>query len=99
MSASSGVKVFVRFRPLNEREKSESAAGLVRTSRRDSLRSPRSPRVGGGETGLSFDERTVALGGNSYTYDRVFGETASQEAVFDEVARSSIQDLLEGYNR
>ena len=95
--SSSNVKVFVRFRPLNARERLESTSepSPVRGSQRDSLRSPRSPRT---ELSLVYDDTNVEMGASKFAFDNVFGAASTQEEVFAKVASDSCDDLMAGYN-
>lgn len=53
----------------------------------------------GGEMIVKFvSTDTVIHGGRTYTYDRVFRPTASQELVYKEAAQAIVQDVLNGYN-
>ncbi|AQZ13227.1 hypothetical protein BZL39_E05670 [Zygosaccharomyces parabailii] len=83
----SNIKVYVRCRSRNQREIDEKSSVVVSTMGRKGksviLSNPSSP--------LSHPKKT-------YTFDEVFGADSDQESIFSEVARSYIQEMLEGYN-
>ncbi|XP_072110071.1 kinesin-1 heavy chain [Mobula birostris] len=43
-------------------------------------------------------DETVAVGGKSYVYDRVFPSNATQEQVYNACAKNIVKDVLDGYN-
>lgn len=45
-----------------------------------------------------IDNKSLSLGGDVYTYDRVFGPTASQLELFEYSVEPTVDDLFAGYN-
>lgn len=76
------VKVFVRFRPLNERERTEKSKG-------EEFRL---------DTGKDTIKLQLKGKGNDFAFDEVFGEGSEQSRVYDVAARAAIEDVLRGYN-
>eukprot|EP01102_Stenamoeba_stenopodia_P019656 TRINITY_DN7471_c0_g1_i1.p1 TRINITY_DN7471_c0_g1~~TRINITY_DN7471_c0_g1_i1.p1 ORF type:complete len:934 (-),score=240.86 TRINITY_DN7471_c0_g1_i1:200-3001(-) len=81
------VRVLCRFRPINEREKKEAASGKFADS----------------TFKLAFPDVTAVAIGNkgqshSFNFDRVFDPNTTQIQVYEESAKQSIQDVLDGYN-
>jgi kinesin family protein 5 len=77
----SNIRVIVRFRPLNEREKRESASGA--------------------SFQLSANTVTVLDGKEAmapFAFDFVFGESSTQQDVYERAAKDTIVDVLNGYN-
>lgn len=76
------VAVAVRCRPLNSREAAEGRQAVVQVDR---------------------ELRQVAIGrpgelAKAFTFDVVFGEEASQEQVYEGVARRLVDSVMQGYN-
>lgn len=95
--STEGIRVFVRFRPENKREVALGTHDpkfqikfYSEDSRQLSIRHPsikRNPRVEGSQNG-QFD----------FVADKIFGGESTQVQVFKEVAFSTCQDLMTGYN-
>ncbi len=82
MSTASSVRVFVRFRPVNARERAEGEAGAALRLTDSSV----AVSVAGAPKPLDF------------AFDGVFGPTSTQEQLYDTCARAAIEDVLRGYN-
>ncbi|XP_001641415.2 kinesin heavy chain isoform X2 [Nematostella vectensis] len=53
----------------------------------------------GGQIVVKFPTPDTAIhGGRTFTFDRVFKPTATQEKVYSEAAQAIVQDVLNGYN-
>eukprot|EP00178_Gracilaria_changii_P001468 TRINITY_DN11_c1_g1_i10.p1 TRINITY_DN11_c1_g1~~TRINITY_DN11_c1_g1_i10.p1 ORF type:complete len:1127 (+),score=188.39 TRINITY_DN11_c1_g1_i10:7886-11266(+) len=91
---SVNVQVAVRCRPLNEREKSHGERSVLSV---DSLRKevvltgPTMQRKGTVMPGIASGKKT-------YTYDHVFGVSATQVEVYEGVVEPIVDEVLEGYN-
>lgn len=79
-----GVRVAVRVRPLNEREKSNA------------LSSAFDWRITGSNITQTVSGRPAA--NSSYEFDRVFDKTADNATVFENLARPVVHAALDGYN-
>jgi hypothetical protein len=77
-AAACGVAVFVRFRPVNARERSEGGGVAAALS----LPSP-------GQVVVAMPGRPL-----DFAFDGVFAEDASQSRIYDECARDAIGGLL-----
>ena len=80
------IHVVVRVRPLLERERRTSGESTCVT-----VASPTSVVIHDGD-------RDVGPRSHTFTFDSVFGEHASQEQVYTDVARPVVQHALEGIN-
>lgn len=78
------VKVFVRFRPLNERERTEKSKG--EEFRLD---------INAKGDGLKLQLKGK---GHDFSFDEIFGERSEQSHVYDVAAKAAIDDVLRGYN-
>ncbi|KAI0566521.1 Kinesin-related protein [Gracilaria domingensis] len=91
---SVNVQVAVRCRPLNEREKNHGERSVLAV---DSLRkevvltAPTMQRKGTAMPGNASGKKT-------YTYDHVYGISASQAEVYEGVVEPIVDEVLEGYN-
>lgn len=87
MSQTCNVRVFVRFRPVNERERNEKVdpKTLYTLNFADDLKAV---EVKGGPANQS----------NSFQFDRVFDSNTEQHTVFNETAAATVKDVLQGYN-
>ncbi len=77
------VKVYVRFRPVNDREKSEKgnkADDFSLKLNKDALKMVLKSKP--------YD----------FAFDEVFGDASEQSVVYETVARAAIDDVLRGYN-
>eukprot|EP00698_Gefionella_okellyi_P005550 TRINITY_DN15058_c0_g1_i1.p1 TRINITY_DN15058_c0_g1~~TRINITY_DN15058_c0_g1_i1.p1 ORF type:complete len:1261 (-),score=433.54 TRINITY_DN15058_c0_g1_i1:71-3853(-) len=86
-ATSCSVRVIVRFRPINEREKTEkidpkSAFTLTFSPDKTGI------EVKGGPQGQT----------NSFNFDRVFDSNAAQPTIFEDAASATVKDVLQGYN-
>jgi centromeric protein E len=79
-----GVRVAVRVRPLNAREKARAAD------------SPLNWRVGQTEIAQSCSGRPVPA--NTFSFDHVFNEKSTNAEVFENLAQPLVAAALEGYN-
>ncbi|TNJ29181.1 Kinesin-2 [Giardia muris] len=82
------VRVLVRMRPFNEREKTEGAREIVEM---DKTRCTVTLHKPPGLTSEGVSKR-------SFTFDAVYPPTSTQTEVFDESVREMIDGCLEGYN-
>lgn len=81
------VRVLCRFRPINDRERKEAASGKFADST-FKLLFPDKSSVTIGNKGQS----------HSFNFDRVFDPSTTQIQAYEESAKQSIQDVLDGYN-
>lgn len=84
--SNDNVRVVVRCRPLNEKEKNMKCPMAVKC---DEVRG--SVTVNQSES-RSGDQPKV------FTFDRVFGPESKQTDVYNDTARSIVESVLEGYN-
>ncbi|PRW20706.1 kinesin KIF3B [Chlorella sorokiniana] len=82
-TSSECVRVAVRCRPLNERERAERQAEVVAV---DAAAAQVVLRAAGGEAPRAF------------TFDRTFGPEATQAEVYDAMAAPLVESALAGYN-
>jgi hypothetical protein len=84
--AAVAVQVVVRARPLLERERAAGGdCGCVTVTGQQSLV-------------IHDGDRDVGPRSHRFTFDRVFSEHASQQQVYEEVARPVVQHVLDGIN-
>ena len=85
MAESASVRVYARFRPLNSREQ---ALDVGTHEHPDNFL-----QLNGGVVKMHSDfmQREV-------TFDRVFSTASSQEQVYEEVAATTVQDIMDGFN-
>lgn len=83
MSSSCNVRVVVRFRIVNEREKNEKCPGETVFTFPD-------------EQTVKVVKKNGKT--DIFTLDRVFHGDCKQEDVYDMVAKETISDILQGYN-
>eukprot|EP00737_Agarophyton_chilense_P002856 gb/GEZJ01003288.1/.p1 GENE.gb/GEZJ01003288.1/~~gb/GEZJ01003288.1/.p1 ORF type:complete len:1137 (-),score=212.08 gb/GEZJ01003288.1/:591-4001(-) len=91
---SVNVQVAVRCRPLNEREKGhgERSVLVVDSQRKEVvLTAATVQRKGTAVPGISSGKKT-------YTYDHVYGISATQAEVYEGVVEPIVDEVLEGYN-
>lgn len=82
---SSNIKVVARFRPLNEYEKVLPTQQLTASEVSSFL----------SDTTVTIDHGKEV---ETFTFDRVFSPTSSQELVFETIGQPVIDDVLTGYN-
>lgn len=100
---SCAVRVFVRFRPTNDRERKEAVDASFKLSLEPAALAI---ALKGKETlTFNFDEVRAGRAGGSArrrgltsSAQQVFGPDSQQERVYDTVARAAIDDVLLGYN-
>lgn len=83
--ANDNVRVVVRCRPLNDKEKEMNTPIAVKC---DEVRGT----VTVGQSDRSSDSPKV------FTFDRVFGPESKQVDVYNDAARSIVESVIEGYN-
>jgi len=84
--SSDNVRVVVRCRPLNQKEKDMNTPMAVKC---DEARGTVSIKAADGR---SSEPPKV------FTYDRVFGPDSKQPDVYNDAARSIVESVIEGYN-
>lgn len=79
------ISVYVRCRSRNEREIKESSGVVVSTL---------------GHLGKEVLLQTgpMSVSNKTYTFDRVFGAESDQEMVYEGIAKSVLNEMLQGYN-
>ncbi|CAK83526.1 unnamed protein product (macronuclear) [Paramecium tetraurelia] len=55
-------------------------------------------RIKPGECQLNFDKQSILIETNSYNFDRVFEQSATQVEIFDVVAKQTVDDFLHNIN-
>ena len=80
------MKVCVRARPLNEKEKSESNQKVVSVDKSTGTISVRNPAANSAEPP------------KTYTFDHVFGDDSKQLDIYNLIARPIVEAVLEGFN-
>jgi len=88
MGKSQNVRVCVRFRPINSREKSEVVPYSVNIKYVDSM-------------SLEIESNNPVLTSNAdlkYSYDCVFPPHTSQEFFYENSCKDVVDDVLKGYN-
>ncbi|KAL3880211.1 hypothetical protein ACJMK2_032468 [Sinanodonta woodiana] len=83
---SDNVKVYVRCRPINEKEKEQGCIDVVKV---DSVR---------GSITLRNTNATHGEPPKTFTFDTVYGPESKQVDVYNESARPIVDSVLEGYN-
>jgi kinesin family protein 5 len=86
--AENAIRVIVRFRPMNDRERGDAAAFNV-DAQRGSVQALASGNDGSGVADTS---------GAAFTFDGVHDWNASQSELYDSCARATIDDVLRGFN-
>lgn len=89
------VRVVVRCRPLNAKERTEGRVRIVEvdvSARQVLLRPPPGP---GGRIGLSAQQEAPP---KAFTFDAVFDVDSSQREVYEDAAAGIVSASLEGYN-
>ncbi|KAI8476435.1 MAG: kinesin-like protein FLA10 [Monoraphidium minutum] len=84
--AAEAVKVVVRCRPLNSKEKQDGRGRIVDMDVRAGQVLLRNPKADGSEAPKMF------------TFDQVYDSSCSQQEIFDITARPIIDAVLDGYN-
>lgn len=81
----SHISVYVRCRSRNDREIKENSGVVVSTM---------------GHMGKEVCLQTgpMSVSNKTYTFDRVFGAESDQEMVYDGIANSVLEEMLQGYN-
>lgn len=83
--ADCNIRVIVRFRPVNERERAEGGDIATQLSFPD-------PHTVDVESWSSRPKQT-------FTFDNIFFDpTTSQEQIYNDAAKKSIEDVINGYN-
>ena len=95
-SNSSNIRVFVRFRPLNDVEKDllSNGVGQVCVEYVNSLPNINNPHI-------HQQVKTVSLAGNvssPFIYDAIFDSDTQQKDVYELVGKDIVNDVLSGYN-
>ena len=86
---SETVKVAVRVRPLNSKEKNNNAKSIISI---DQSHIPNQITVSGvGDSSNHYNEKCFA-------FDYVFSEKDSQEQVYNQCSRTIVKSVLDGYN-
>lgn len=80
------VKVCVRCRPLNEKEKGNGNQKVVSVDKNRGIVSVRNPTCEQGEPPKTF------------TFDHVFGDDSKQVDIYNLISRPIVEAVLEGYN-
>lgn len=82
MQKSENIRVAVRFRPYNKKEEAKDTKYHIRLDPKQNL--------------LEISENGDEI--QQFAYDHVFENTASQEKIFDTVAKNAIDWVCQGYN-
>ena len=95
-SNSSNIRVFVRFRPLNEIEKDllNNGVGQVCIEYINSLPKINNPHI-------HQQIKTISVAGNvsnPYIYDAIFDSETQQKDIYEFVGKDIVNDVLSGYN-
>lgn len=102
MASSSGgnghIKVVVRVRPLNTREKDRGATCIVSMRDEQTTLTPPSDTNARGRTTSSSDPKTFAFDKSYWSFDKTSSEYASQQTVFDHLGRPLLDNAFGGYN-
>ncbi|CAF0841159.1 unnamed protein product [Brachionus calyciflorus] len=86
MPEADNVKVCVRVRPLNEKEKREGNQKVVSVDKLNGNISVRNPNASADEPPKNF------------SFDHVFGDDSKQLDIYNLIARPILEAVLEGYN-
>ncbi|XP_074835017.1 kinesin-like protein KIF18B [Carettochelys insculpta] len=94
------VAVVVRVRPQNQQEREGSLHAVVQVINDTMLVfDPEEPRLSGVFAGFRGQEAPKRKGKDlKFVFDRVFGESATQEAVFQHTTQEILDGVLNGYN-
>ncbi|EGG24674.1 kinesin-3 [Cavenderia fasciculata] len=96
---SSGVKVAVRVRPFNSREKERNAECIVKMSGNStSLVRPTALRANPLAPVSQDDEKSFTFDHSYWSFDSDDSNFASQTTVFDDLGREVLQNAWEGFN-
>ena len=92
-SSSSGeaVKVIVRCRPLNSKEKAEGDVGIVNVDSSSGVITLARP------ANMSGKERAES-NTKSFRFDAVYGTDSTTRTIYDEIVASLTDSTLDGYN-
>ena len=80
----SNVQVVIRCRPQNKRERKKAEAIIVHTDEANHE--------------VTVNQRRDKLAKKRFTFDHVFGETSTQQDVYDTVVQPVVAEVLEGFN-
>ena len=80
----SNVQVVIRCRPQNKRERKKAEAIIVHTDEE--------------KNEVTVQQRRDKLAKKRFTFDHVFGETSTQQDVYDTVVQPVVAEVLEGFN-
>ena len=86
---SVNVKVVVRCRPMNGKEREKDCKKIVKISERDGTVELHNTQLGAEEDdGLP----------KAFKFDYVYDDTSLQRVVYDEIAYPLVESVIEGYN-
>ena len=88
---ATSVKVFARFRPLNNREQTTQTESDIKFE----FLSPKNMRMTYHQVSSSGASQTKDL---DFAADRIFAADSKQEEVFEEMARPLLEEVIKGYN-
>ena len=94
-------RVYIRIRPLNEREKEISEKQLQKNNIKGAPNKPNNILISEDNLLFVLDPDSLDLNGRrerSYIFDGVFSERNINEEIFDTVIKSMIENVLKGYN-
>ncbi|EFA85017.1 kinesin-3 [Heterostelium album PN500] len=96
---SSGVKVAVRVRPFNSREKERNAECIVKMNGNTTLLvRPSALRANPNAPPTAEDEKSFTFDHSYWSFDSDDPNFASQTTVFDDLGREVLQNAWEGFN-
>ena len=99
--AAECVRVVVRCRPLNARERADGRQAIVAVDTAARTVSLRQPPSGGAVDADGGDGSTAAGGAappKTFTFDAAFGADSTQREVYDNAAAAVVGSVLAGYN-
>lgn len=91
-SSSECVRVVVRCRPLNSKERAEGRQTIVDVDPKAATVALRLPGAGGGGSGAPSDAP------KAFTFDAAFDSSSTQREVYDNAALAIVNSVLSGYN-
>lgn len=92
MPEETSVKVYARFRPLNQREQTLQTDSDIKF---DFAPDGKNMKMTYNQVSSSGASQTKEL---DFAADRIFKMDATQEEVFDEMARPMVEEVIKGYN-
>lgn len=81
---SEAIKVVVRIRPMNQKEKDRGCSSIVRADEENNQ--------------VSIFKPDEVDNVKSFAFDNVFGEDSHQQTVYTKTAYNLVENILTGYN-